>query len=760
MSDHGENFPLASDQSTAPELNNPDFQYVLKALLEAFEPALEQQLRLAKDPQQLQQEAQGDLRNCGDEFAEANTFIGKFLTDDVARRLIPEKYRAQLGPVENWRWCLQHIHCCIVFGWLVCRGPRNFKAWAYYVHQYWLCVRQSLGVPVASPPTEEQRADFSTLIGALAKAYKPYLTDQLATAEFPLGIPDEVLNGSIDCSEGKEDACAIFDRLLTTEAAQALLGKATFAARSKDENFWLCRCWCLCSICFGCCLARARTLIDVFWCLVYYFRCLVNCFQPLTCELSGPQGCVPEVGIAVPSLIGVEIDGTAAGAGFSHYILEWSQDSITWSATNFNYPPIPPGGGTQGNIPVIGGELAFLNTFSMNDGLTFIRMTVYATDGTTKSCGPINFELLRQNVWISGIDDDFNLNTNVFDPAAEFVETVPALCTRLAGVYEVSFGGCISVQGSAFVGGCASKKIQSYSLDYKPGFETNPASPGWTNFWNVVYSTPDQYLDMNMRQDNSDLLASWGPLTKCVSVPFPPFLICETDPTGELYPNCWETAFSPPCGMSGLITLRLTVLDVSSTPYYDTQRIWVDNKAPCAMIQINAVPKCAVINLSQFALPPDCSVPWPLPISGIAYDEYIDSTLPLTRPNDNFDFYWVQVMKQGGTWLQIPVLGPGGNCFYGTQRVGNPGVLCTPCNPASPDPSAIFGTLANFDLRAVDPTCSASLGYTVPADFLLPRGQCCDYVFKLHVQDRTIFPGGPHVAEALWPVRICNDLRD
>src|SRR5271157_3581131 len=163
--------PGVADESTAPELDNPDFQDVLKALLAAYQPILEQQLNLAKNPQELRKEAQSDPPNCTDEFAEANALFGKFLTDDVALRLIPEEKRAQLGPIENWRWCLQHIRCCIIFGWLVCRGPRTFRAWAYYVYQYWLCVRQALGTPVANPPTEEQRNDFRILIAALAEAY-------------------------------------------------------------------------------------------------------------------------------------------------------------------------------------------------------------------------------------------------------------------------------------------------------------------------------------------------------------------------------------------------------------------------------------------------------------------------------------------------------------------------------------------------------------------------------------------------------------
>jgi len=754
-----------SSRELAAEMNSEDFQFVLRALLDAYQPILEQQLNLAKNPQELQKEAENRPPNCADEIAEANRIFGKFFTEEVALRMIPVAARERLGPIENWRWCYQKLVCCFVFGWLVCRGPRTFRAWAYYVYQYWLCIRESLGTPVANPPTEAQRKDFRTLVDALAAAYKPYLTDQLASVEFPAGIPDEVLNGQIDCFEGQQDVCEIFQRLLTTDAAQALLGREAFAARSKDPNFWFCRCWCLCAICFGCCLARARSFYDVYWCLVYLFRCLIDCLLPLTCDLTGPQGCVDEQGNIPLSTIGVEIDGTAAGLGFSHYILEWSQDLVTWNATNFNYPPIPPGGGTQGNIPVVAGELAFLATSSMNEGLTYVRMTVFAFDGSTQPCGPINFNLFRQNVWISGVDDDFNLNTNPFDPAAEFIETVPALCTRPSGVFESSFGESISVQGSAFVGGCKAKQIARYSLDYQSGFVTDPTVGVWTNFWNVVYNPadPNQFLIMNERRDNSDLIAAWGPYTPCVPNPFPPpFFICgATDPQGELYPTSWPSTINPPCGLSGLFTLRLTVEDAASNLYYDTQRIWLDNKWPCAAIEITAVPPCAVVNLSQFALPPDCSVPWPLPLTGIAYDEYIDYTLPFTRPNDNFDYYWVKVQKQGGSWVQIPVPGPGGSCFYGTSRVGDPVKRCISgsCDPAHLDPSAMFGLLANFDLRALDPLCSSQVSYPVPPDLLLPRGQCCDYIFWLWVQDRTIFSGGPHWAEAFWPVRICNDLK-
>ncbi len=151
-------------------------------------------------------------------------------------RSLPPEGRQQLGPIDRWRWCLLHIRCCIIFGWLVCRGPRTFRTFAYYIYRYWICVRQALGTPVATPPTEEQRHDFQTLVQALAGAYKPYLTDQLASVEFPAGIPDEVLAGKIDCFEGEEEAAAIFERLLTVETAPALLEKRPLMPTAKSRS--------------------------------------------------------------------------------------------------------------------------------------------------------------------------------------------------------------------------------------------------------------------------------------------------------------------------------------------------------------------------------------------------------------------------------------------------------------------------------------------------------------------------------------------
>jgi hypothetical protein len=755
-----------TESSEHQEIHSEDFQFVLKHLLAAYQPVLEEDLKRAKSPEELKKEAESKPASCEDEVTLANRIFEKFVTEEVAVRLLPEEGRKQLGPIENWRWCFVHIRCCIIFGWLLCRRQRTFRAFAYYLYRYWLCVRQVLGTPVSHPPTAEEREDFQVLVKALASAYKPYLTDQLASVEFPTGIPDEVLDGKIDCLEGEEEAAAIFERLLTAETAPALLGRKAFETHSKDRSFWFCRCWCLCAIRFGCCLARARNFIDVLRCLIFYRRCLRNCFGPLTCNLTAPQGCVEEIANPAVGAYTVEVHGTASGGTFDHYILEWSTDDITYNATDFIYPPLPPGNPGPGIAPVFNGLLADFNTTYKDPGLYYIRMTVFSNTQAQQPC-KIHFQLFKKDVRIMGVDNYFNMDTSWPDPAAKFVENVPALCSRPAGVSEVSFGECLSVQGGAWVGGCSNAKIKQYFLHYKPGFESDCNAPGWTQFWEVDYVTPGQYRDINMRKGTDYLTANWGPdcfipsFVNLCSI-FPPQ---TSEPNSLLYPSCWQSIIGG-CQLNGLYTFRLLVVDTNNHTYCDTQTLWIDNKYPCGAIRIDAVPKCADLFISQFAKPADCSNPWPLLLSGIAFDPLIDEVALPNRPNNNFDYYYVEVEKQAGPTVQIPIPGPDFDpmnpCFYGTSPVGDPLHHCATsvCDPNNLDPMAVFGSLASFDLRALDPICRGNVKWGPDPNLTIPRGECCVYIFKVWVYDRTIRPGGQHTVwgYADWPVKICNDL--
>jgi hypothetical protein len=778
-----DNDSASNAPTTPPEFNDANFKSVLNALLDAYQPILESQLKLAGNLKGLEQQAAAGS-NFESDFATAQSLFGKFLNEDIALRLIPQKNRDTIGSIENWKLCLEQIRCCFIFGWLVCRGPRTFRSWAYYAYRYWLCVRQVLGTPVANPPTAAELADYRTLLEALANAWKPYLTDQLASVEFPDGIPEEVVSGEINGDTGEVDTCAIFDRLMTTAAGQALVGDANFARATADNTYWLCRCWSVCSLCFGCCLARANSFTDVVWCLVYYFRCIADCFRPLSCELTEPTGCVieesfPSVGV----FRGVEIEGTATGFDCDHYILEWRQSGIgSWQSSGIVYP----GGATQGSCGVIGGLLGYLSTFPLvAPGLVEIQLCVYSSDkSVAPCCTTIFFQLQRNLVWITGIEGIAAATPpGVFDPTAQLVD----------GSGNIrSFGTALRIFGSAVVGGCSGTTIKRYTLSYQQGFTTTTAG-SWTQFWQVNYNTPFQ-IDTNLNYVFEEPLTNeWTEMDWTFVDPFPtPHLICDVvdDYLSTAY---WSTqvpiggypvAFpNPPvtCGeapsstwastplvlsncQSGRYTLLLTVEDTGGTITQNLRQVWFDNKQIYGHItNVGSIAPCATIDLSVFAPSNgDCSAPWPAPLNGLAFDELIEEH-NTTPPSDNFGGYSISIMKAGGSWHSIPIPGPSGPPSWagptvGTSRVGQPGVRCPTAVPSFPFPPASDGILALLDMRMLDAVCNPNPAY---ADLVLQRGECCGFILELSVWDTSICPSlgdDRHEVDYAFPVCICNDL--
>lgn len=765
------------------EMGDADFQFALKELLKAYQPILEEDLKRAKAPEQLSKDAEEEGLTCEDEQALANRIFEKFFTDEVALRLLPAEARKLLGPIENWRWCLRHIRCCMILGWLICRRQRNFRAFSYYLHRFWICVRQALGTPVSVPPTPEEHQDFQTLVQALAGAYKPYLTDQLASVEFPAGIPDEVLTGKIDCFEGEDELAAVFERLFTRETAQALLGKAAYDTHSKLPWFWFCRCWCLCAIRFGCCMARARNMADVARCLKFYRRCLKNCFQPLTCDIIKPamNSCADEQFFPGPNVLGVEIIGTATGGFCDHYILEWkpagapdtdyTQDSIEYAG------PSPAGPGPCG---IVNGLLGYLKTTdaSIPDSVV-IRLCVYGTPGTgAPCCKTVEFQIFRQRVWITDIE-------------GVLVESPPGVLNPLSqlktGAEVRSFGSALLISGRAWVGKCAGREIKRYSLSYQSGFTVDPLAGAWTQFWQVDYNTPLQRKEI--RDQDFVLTSRWEYAPVCLPPPFgaicfpKDWLRATRWQSGRNFPNVpvgpqsfpvdpevpavvWASQQLPlmvNC-QSGRYTIRLDVEDTTGAHYYDLQQVWFDNKEIHGKIsQVAGVPPCSTINLSQFAAPGnDCTVAWPAELLGIAYDELIEE-FNFAVPSDNFGGYQLWIKKDGAPdpGVSLPIPGPGGPPwgppFVGTGRVGEPGTRCaTAAPPPGVVPPELSLVLASIDMRRLDAVCNpAEPGLT------LKRGECCGYIVRLLVWDKSVCPildGGRHQKAHHFPICICNDL--
>lgn len=766
----------------SPEPSDPEFRVVLQALVDAYRPILEEDLKRAGDLDALAREADNAPPDCEAEVSAAERLFARFVDEKVTLALLPAQARELLGPVERWRWCLLHIRCCIIFGWLVCRRPRSFRLSAYYLYRYWLCVRQVLGTPVTPGHlTEAERTDLAALVDALAKAYRPYLTDQLATVDFTAGLPAALDGGEVDCHEGEEEAAAVFERLLTVETAQALLGAAAFKEHSAQPWFWFCRCWCLCAIRFGCCLARARSLVEVYRCLRWYLRCLHDCVRPLRCELTHPDGCAEEEEIPVANILrGVEIRGTAAGASCSHYTLEWRANGIgPWQSNGIHYP----GGAAQGPCGVINTTLGYLATFPfVPAGLVEIRVCVFSSQGGAATCCTHQFELQRNLVWIRGIE-----GIEAADPPGLFDPTAPLVD---AGNLVRSFGTALRIFGSASVGGCVGSDIRRYTLAYHPGFVVDPNLPGFVQFWQVDYNTPLQ-IDAGLNRIFEGALTSrwreWhfppgvcSPVSNYLQQAYWSTQVPQSFPVVPSESPCPPPALwsSTPLPLgncqSGRYTLRLSVEDMGGGIKQDLQQVWFDNKDIYGRInQIFPVPPCATIGLGQFAAAGgDCGVPWPAQLHGLAYDEYIEEG-NFAAPSDNFDGYQLWIKKDGGPWFPIPVPGPGappwGGPFVGTSRVGEPGVRCATANPPpGVIPPAAPGILAVLDLRRLDAFCNpAEPALTLDrahkdANGNEVPGECCGFIIWLQVRDKSICPslsGGRHQVDDFFPFCICNDLR-
>lgn len=779
--------------------NDPDFQFALKALLATYEPLLKQELEQAGNSQLLEKEADAQPPSCDDELALAERIFGQFFTDEVATRLLPGPARELLGAPERWRWCLAHIRCCIIFGWLVCRRPLNFRLFTYYLYRFWRCVRQAVGAPVGAQLTAEQRDDFRVLVKALAEAYRPFVTEELATVDLPVGVPDEVVAGAIDCYEGEERIAAIFERLLSPSVAPALLGRQAFEEHSKTPFFWFCRCWCLCGIRFGCCLARARSMIDVLRCLRFYRRCLKECFEPLRCELIAPHGCAEEKPLPTGG-VGLQIVGTAAGGFFGHYTLQWRKiqgqacaDDSDWSAAGVHYP----GGGATGAVAVVGGVLGTLETTVLAPDSYEIRVCVYASQANAPgTCCCVQFALFKVMVWIDHVAEAPINPTDPFDPDAVIAG---------ASGQVVPVGCCVRVGGSAFVGDCSQRKIKCFDLRWGIGFLPGPTQPGFNPAaytgslmpaGPVCYTDPDPAVEAQKRAPWNRVIGVNGTLTTALvdNIDIPSLNLHDL---WKLQPTCFSSATGLPSGVtdgggcpdphhrcqSGQYTLLLDVTDTLNNHYYDTQHVWFDNKPMVSnkhvvFAGVKGLPACTDLHLGADSeiLPPGapCNVPWPASLLGIAYDEYIDET-DLAYPSDNFDYYVLSITRQGGPTYQVPItlsLAPpvfGPDPLKGTSRVGDPGERCEPmpavggCPPPPPPPVKMFGTLTVLDLRVFDLCCAGKLAvpFAPPPGFALERGHCCGYTFQLYARDQTrsSSPVPCHAAWSLpWAVCICNDL--
>lgn len=766
--------PTVADDDGAEPLDE-DFHFVLGELLNAYKPILSADLQRAESPDALIKDALAHPPSCEDEFAQAMALFERFGSEEVAQRLLPVAVREELGAVERWRWCLLHLRCCIVFGWLMCRGPRSFRGSSYYLWRYWRCVREVLGAPVAQPPSAVDRADFAQLVKALAEAYKPYLDDQLATVEFAQGLPEQVLAGQVDCLEDGDANTQILERLLSTDAAAALMGRELIAKHRADPFFWFCRCWALCAIRFGCCLARARNLRDVFRCLRSYRACLRRCRRPLHCRLIAPAGCVRGETDILPGRILEPVRGDAEGSGFGHYLVEVRSPGGTLLGGVVVYPnnlALPDVAATQGNFSVSGGTLGWIDTrkcavdagIELLGSTTFtVTLRVFASSGAELQppC-TTTFSLSVNEVYIKRLSSPWSVDYP--DPAE------PLRAADSAAAALSTIGGSMHVRGAAHVYGCLGEKIREYTIWAipDPGFSLPQPAP-FTSIvpggdWQLVRKiefnamtvpqpsgppinyTADQVRSSNVLDGDpapSVLTNVWSSRSECLCVHIDSINVCTCWNVPSLAPSAFNSHTLPPQdppnqqGASGKFSFLLQVVDTAGNTYYDLQRAWVDNEPiQAAIVGIGSQAPCSDM-YTQTAE----GIFKTVDIRGHAWDQYVDRNDLSAPTSNNFDRYQVRFVKQGALSPQVVLI-------TSTNTV-------PPRALALPAESLATGTLAPWNLQVLD---AASNPMGLPADQLLGPGEACVYNVILEASDKTVVNEGT-VHDSGWvlfPIKIIN----
>lgn len=766
---HDDEVPTPRASAGRPADRAGDFE----AFLEAFAPALQ---------------PDGDEQRPTDDVAQATYLAERLYTEELASRFFPRDAAAVLGKGEEWRWCLPLVRCCWMFGWLICRGCRDYTALRYYLYRYWLCVRTAMGRDPRAQLSPQERKEFEALAELLGQTYGAWLKEEEVKVELDRGGPDDLLSGRVDCCRDNAFAAALFDRLATREAAEALLGREAFASHTRNPWFWLCRCWCRAAIRFGCCLACARTREEQRRCFVEYQEALNDCLGPPRCELTGPTGCFEERPILEILDLGVPVTGTAMGAFFGGYTLEWRmvegdecQNQNGWTSDGVVYP----GHGSSGTAPVMNGTLGWIRTRLLTARSYEVRICVKTSrPGTEPPCCCIIYNLFKRFVWISRVGAAWVGGGGVHDPDAPLVHPVPSHPSS----FLVPVGCCVRVRGSAWVGECNDRRIRCFSLHYAPEFLPGPYETGFDpsvytplpGQAPVCYTPPDEAEKRaqpnELIADGSVLTTGWEQVTTDLSTFFggPPPTVTFSE--WRLKESCFASTGLPAalddehtCA-SGRYTLLLDVEDTHGNHYYDTQHVWFDNKTLHLALEGIA---CRPLTLREAAGSRPCASPWPRDLRGTAYDEYI---IPkdLSYPSNNFDYYTVRITRgcAGGPAYDVPItrdmvtfdadiVTGAVDRLKGTAHVGTPAPVC----PADPTLGpAQHGVLTQLDMRAFDAVCAAQMPvpFRPPPGFALQRGECCAYSIQLYAQDKTVDDTGPGICHRKsappCAIIVCNDL--
>ena len=761
-----------SDQTTAGSgASGGDLEFVLSAFLSAYRPILERELEHSSSVATLVRAARENPPTAEQEIEQARALFERFFTPEVATRLLPYEGRAAFGNYNEWRWCYRHILCCLEFGWLVCRGPRTLRGFGYYVNQYWRCVREALGHPVSDPPTVDETRDFNTLVHILSSAYADVIKVQVKDLDYPIDISKKIASGEIGHNVDDHATSAVFERLLSAESAPSLFGGAALAEHGKEAIVRSCRCYCISALEFGCCLARARTLVEAVKCLEQFFARNRRCFESIIAEIDAPPACSTLAFVAAcNNLAGIEITGAAAGAAFTSYALTYSLGGPALNAAvvypDCSRPPAHPSSTT----PVPSGVLGYLDMTLLPPATTTVTvyLDVYGSGGLHQQVSAV-FNFAINAIEISAVATvKTTIGQDPFNPSPSIIKIVQNVS---APTMEQSIGGLISVTGSAYVFGCGNQMTQYQLALFGPApgaiplpaptpsptalggtplvppvvYDDTAAHP-WSSACFLGFPIPNTIL-------NGDLVAYWS--TDTCSNPFPPpltYSIPAISSNGK-----WAS------GASGRYVLFLEVdegpMISPHTPVVaageDQVTVWIDNfPVVGAITQIGNVIGCGDLHLKDY-------VGTTCPVIGLAWDYPIDVSATQQVPNDNFGSYSLTYQPNGGS----------PRSFLPSDYTPNGAAPGTPPNVRVPNlwqaiapTPAQAATLASWDIvtaldggTAPDPNkpCIAANPWQIP------RGCRCAYVITLYVSDTTwVGDGGNNhgTGPIMFAVNVINDI--
>lgn len=485
----------------------------------------------------------------------------------------------------------------------------------------------------------------------------------------------------------------------------------------------------------------------------------------LRCNLSDPSGCVQGRTDIVSGRILEPVVGGAYGLGFSHYLIEVRDpghnlvsDAVIYRDSAGN----PDTTLTQGNAAVSSGTLGWVDVekavneagIQLLTSTTFtVTVRVFGVDGSelTPPC-EVTFNISVNEVYVKRVSTLWSVDFP--DP------NEPLRHADDPGAELGTAGGNWHVRGAADIYGCVGEKIQEYTIWAIPDdtfsfaqpapFTPVTPQPDWIQLSHIEFTaqtvdgtsySADDVRAYNVLDGdpNPDILTNvWGTRKECICAFIDATISCTCWKIPDLKPNAFNSRTLPPMDTSyhdsgtGKFTVLLQVIDTNGHPFYDVQRVWVDNEPIMAQIAgISGLPACTDLytqdSEGNFKT---------VNIEGIAWDALIDPADSTQPTSDNFDHFDVKLQKQGAAGESL--------LHSSTTTV-----------PAARTKPVAVDNLTSWDLESVNAPTNP-MGW--PADQLLDQGESCTYDIILRVWDKTVVNEGTvhRSGKITFPIKIIN----